>query len=200
MEGVGIVIQAGGESTRMGKDKALIPIQGMPMIEYIIRQIEDLGDELIIITNEPENYQQFGLPTYSDVIPNWGALGGLYSAIFHSSKEVCLILACDMPFVNRSLMEYIISLSPGYDAVIPRLDKQFSEPFRAVYRKSCLEPIKSSIEAGKRRVNSFFDQVDIRFVDGEEIAKFDPDAITFFNVNTPEELVEAERIAHSKWQ
>jgi molybdopterin-guanine dinucleotide biosynthesis protein A len=160
-----------------------------------------MGNETLIITNQPDDYRFLGLPLYSDVIPNWGALGGLYSAIYHAQSETCLVLACDMPFVNRSLLDHLIRLVPGHDAVIPRLNPNneatpdFAEPFRAVYRKSCLEPIKTAIDAGQRRVISFFDQVKIRFVERSEIELFDPKCLSFFNVNTPEDLSEGERLS-----
>lgn len=200
MKNVTLVLQAGGKSSRMGRDKALVPFRGMTMIEYILNQLKGLGKEIIVITNTPDEYRFLGLPLFADVIPDWGALGGLYSAIYHASNETSLVLACDMPFVNRALLEHLITLSTSHDAVIPHLDPTgnqmpaFAEPFRAVYRKSCLIPIEKAIKAGQRRVISFFPQIDIRFVDRQEIEFFDPDLQTFFNVNTPEDLLEAEKI------
>jgi molybdenum cofactor guanylyltransferase len=195
------VIQAGGKSSRMGHDKALVPFMGVTMIEYILEQVKEVGRETIIITNRQDGYRFLGLPLYPDVIPHLGALGGLYSAIYHAPQDACLVLACDMPFINRPLLEHIIALLPNFDAVIPRLDPAgngipvFAEPFRAVYHKSCLAPIKAAIDAKQRRVISFFDQVNIRFVDLDEIKQFDPGLRSFFNVNTPDDLVNAERMA-----
>lgn len=201
MQDLSIVLQAGGKSTRMGQDKALVPFIGTTLIEYILRQVTDLSDDILIITNNPENYRFLKLPLFPDVIPDWGALGGLCSAIYHAPQESCLVLACDMPFIHRPLLDHLLSLLPGHDAVIPRLDPTgtampaFAEPFRAVYRKTCLEPIKTAIDAGQRRVISFFDKVNIRFVEREEIEQFDPAFQSFFNVNTPENLAEAKRMA-----
>ncbi len=191
-----VVIQAGGKSSRMGQDKALLPFRGTTMLEYILRQIEGLGEETLIITNTPQAYQPFGLPLFGDVIPDWGALGGLYSAIYHASHPYCLVLACDMPFINRPFLEHLVSLAPKHDAVVPRLGAgRFIEPFRAVYSKTCLQPIRAAIEAGHRKVISFFEQVDVRFVERVEIEPFDPQCRTFFNVNTPGDLAQAERMA-----
>ncbi len=191
-----VVIQAGGRSTRMGEDKALAPFRGMTLIEYILQQIGELGDETLIIANQPEAYERFGLPVKTDVIPDLGALGGLYSAIYHASHQRCLLLACDMPFVNRPLLDYLISLSSEYDIAIPRLKpEEFAEPFRAVYKKSCLPPIKNALDEGQRKLISFFGQMKVRYVDSSEIAQFDPQFRSFFNVNTPEDLAEAERMA-----
>ena len=195
-EKLSIVIQAGGKSSRMAQDKGLVEFRGMPLTQYILDQVQDLGDETIIISNHPESYQQFGLPIFADVIEGFGALGGLYSAIYHAAHEFCLVLAVDMPFINRPLLKHLLQLSPEHDAVIPRLKQtEFAEPFRAVYKKSCLEAIKSSIDGGRRKVISFFDEVDIRFVERAEVEKFDPKLKSFFNINTPQDLAEAERLA-----
>ena len=188
----------------MGRDKALVPFMGVTMIEYILEQVIEFGNDTIIITNRPDDYQFLGFPLYPDVIPNWGALGGLYSAIYYASQDVCLVLACDMPFINRPLLKYLIASLPGHDAVIPCLGPTgsegpvFAEPFRAVYRKTCLAPIKAAIDADQRRAISFFDKVNIRFVDHAEIKRFDPDARSFFNVNMPEDLVKAEQMAQGR--
>lgn len=182
----------------MGRDKGLVPFMGVPLTQYILDQIQGLGTETIIISNNPVAYAQFGLPVFEDVYKNVGALGGVYSALYHAKHEYCLLLACDMPFINRPLLDYLIELSPGYDAVIPRLQKkEFAEPFRAVYRKTCLRPIEKAIKSGDRRIIHFFDQVNIRFVDLPEIKRFDPQARSFFNINTPQDLAEAQRIASS---
>lgn len=194
-----VVIQAGGKSTRMSQDKGLVPFMGAPLTQYVLQQIDGLGDESIIISNRPESYKQFGLPIFEDIYKDVGALGGLYSAIYHASHEYCLVLACDMPFINRALLKYLLDLAPEHDAAIPRLNpKEFIEPFRAVYKKTCLEPIRNAIEGGQRRVISFFDQVDIRFVERAEVEKYDPGLKSFFNINTSEDLAEAERIANDQ--
>jgi molybdopterin-guanine dinucleotide biosynthesis protein A len=191
-----IVIQAGGKSTRMGQDKALMSFQNVTMVEYILQQVQPLGKRIILISNRPEEYSGFGFPVFSDIYPDIGALSGLYTAIYHSPADYCLLLACDMPFINLSLIEHLLSLAPDFDAVIPRIHpKEFAEPFRAVYNKSCLPSIEAAILSDQKRVKSFFDQVNIRFVDEPELRKFDSELFTFFNVNTPEDLIEAEKIA-----
>ena len=196
MHDFSIVLQAGGKSSRMGADKALVPFRGTILLGYILKQVRTLSDDLILISNRPADYARFGLPVFSDVYPDWGALGGLHAAIYHAPRDLCLVLACDMPFVNQAFLLHLLAESAGYDAVIPRLGPdRLAEPFRAVYRKSCLAPIEAAIAAGRRRANSFFEEVSARFVDENEILSFDPDLRTFFNVNTPEDLEIAERMA-----
>ncbi len=196
MSKLSVVLQAGGKSSRMGQDKALLPFMGTTMLGYILAQVKGLGDETLIITNQPQNYGDFVYLLFSDIIPDVGALGGLYSAICHAQYEYVLVLGCDMPFVNRSLLDYMLELAPDFDVVIPRLEPNgFAEPFRAIYKQSCLEPVKTAIDSGQRKVISFFDAVNVRYVEGDEIERFDPDYRSFFNVNTPEDFARAEQMA-----
>jgi len=197
--GLTIVIQAGGSSTRIGRDKGLIQFQGLPLVEYVLRQVDGLGDDRILISNQPEKYRQFGLPVYEDVLPGTGSLGGLYSAIYYAPQDYCLVLACDMPFVNRPLLEHMIGISTGFDAVVPNLGEgSYFEPFRAIYRKTCLHAIRNALDAGKRRMICFFDDVDVCVLEPEEIKRFDYDARSFFNINTQEDLEQAETLARQK--
>lgn len=199
MENFSVVIQAGGESRRMGRDKALVPFMGATLIEYILLQVRGMGNEIVIISNKPDDYFQFGHKVYSDVIKGVGALSGLYTAIHYASNDYCLILGCDMPFVHPELVKNMVEIAEGWDAVIPRLgERNKFEPFKAVYKKSCLGPIKTEIEKGNRKVLSFFDSVQIRYLERDEVEHFDPEFLSFFNVNTPEQLVEAEKIAERK--
>lgn len=165
-------------------------------MEYILGQVQDLGAEQIIISNKPEDYARFGLPVYRDVFLGKGALGGIYSAIFHATYKHILLLACDMPFINRELIGYLLGLADGHDVVVPVVKVgEFAEPFRAVYSKACLPAIQTALEQKKRRVISFFDDVDVRYVSPEEVHRFDPDERSFFNINTPEDLEKALKLA-----
>ncbi len=201
MTGFSVVINAGGKSSRMGMDKAFADIGGKRMIERIIEQTAGLGDQ-IIVTNTPEQYAFLGLPMVSDVLPDKGALGGVYTCIHAATQPYALVTACDLPFVNRPLLEYMMTLALGFDAVVPRIRplnaepdaKPEAEPLRAVYSKACLEPIRRAFDAGKMRVISFFPEVRLRWVEEGEIKKFDPELLTFLNCNTLEELEMVRRI------
>jgi molybdopterin-guanine dinucleotide biosynthesis protein A len=192
MENYSVVIQAGGQSRRMGADKGLLPFGEKTLIEYILAQVEGLGSEQIIISNKPGDYARFGLPVFTDVFPDMGALGGIYSAIFHAKYEHVLLLACDMPFVNLELVEYLLSLADDHDVVVPVAEEdEYVRPFRAVYAKTCLPAIEAALECGERKVISFFAQVDVHFVRPEQVHRFDPQERTFFNINTPQDLEKA---------
>ena len=189
-----VAILAGGRSSRMGTDKSFVQVLGRPLIEDILAQAGSVGDETLIVTNRPDDYAYLGVPLFTDVLPGKGALGGLYSALHSASRRHVLCIACDMPFVVRPLLDYLIQLMPTADAIVPRLAGE-AEPFRAIYRRDCLAPIRAALDAGQMRVISFFAEVRVRFVDDAEIDRFDPHHLSFFNVNTPDDLEQARRLA-----
>ncbi len=188
---VTVAIMAGGKSSRMGQDKAFVPFQGQPMIELVLGRVAGLGRETILITNKPEPFRYLGLPMFADVMPDCGPLGGIYTAVHHAAHPHTLVVACDMPWLNRNLLAYLLSLRRQADIIVPRWT-QFPEPLHAVYNKACLPPIKSHLEAGRFKIVRFYHQVQVRFVDKLEIAPFDGDGRSFANINTPQELRAAQ--------
>jgi len=192
-----IVIQAGGESSRMGQDKALMPFLGQPLIQRVLARVEKLGDEILVTTNHPDDYQFLGLRLVPDIIPGRGALGGLYTALSAASEPLVAVVACDMPFVSASLLaaERDLLSDPGLDAAIPKTGHG-TEPFHATYRCStCLPAVEWAIEAEKWRADAWYARASLRFLSPEEVRRYDPEEMAFWNVNTPEELEKAERIA-----
>ncbi len=190
-----LVIQAGGESRRMGADKALLPFLGQPLILRPLSRLAVVADEVLVTSNQPENYQFLGLTPIPDLLPGYGALGGLYTALSVASHPYVAVVACDMPFASPELFAVELALlrETGADAVIPRSDAG-TEPFHAVYRReTCLPHVRAALEAGKRRVDAWFSQVNIRYLEPAEFLPYDPDQLAFLNINTPEELTEAER-------
>lgn len=192
-----LVIQAGGESRRMGKDKALMPFLGKTLIERVIERLSGIADELLVTTNKPESYAFLGLLLAQDLIPGRGALGGLYTALSAASYPLVAVVACDMPFASASLLTFQrdLLLQLGFDAVIPRTAGG-TEPFHAIYdRASCLPAVQAAIQADKWRVDAWFARANVRLLAPEETHPHDPQGLAFWNVNTPEDLAEAETIA-----
>lgn len=192
--GLTVAILAGGRSSRMGTDKSFVRVLGRPLIEDILAQVDDLGAETLIVTNKPGDYGYLGVPLFGDVLPDKGALGGIYSAVYAATQPHVLCIACDMPFVVRPFLDYLIRLIPEGDAIVPRLAGE-AEPFRAIYARDCLGPIRAALDAGRMRVISFFPAVHVRYVEEAEIDRFDPRHLSFFNVNTPADLEQAQRLA-----
>lgn len=184
----------------MGQDKGLAPFLDRPLIQRVIERLAPIADQVIVTTNRPEAYAFLDLPLFPDVFPGRGALGGLYTALHAAGHPLAAVVACDMPFVNpalivaqRELLER--DISPALDAVIPRLDGGL-EPFHAVYRRdTCLPLIREAIEADKWRVDAWFSQAQMYFMGEPELRRYDPELLSFMNVNTPDELVQAEKLA-----
>ncbi len=192
-----LIVQAGGKSTRMGKDKALLPFLGRPLIERIINRVSSLGDELIVITNNVEDYQFLNLPLYPDVIPNRGALGGLYTALSVSAGSLVGVIGCDLPFVSAPLLEHLknILVETGADAALPSTEGGL-EPLHAVYRReTCLPIVKSAIEADMWKMIAWHAQADVHILSPRETRRYAPNPRTFWNLNTPEEFRVAEDVA-----
>lgn len=174
----------------MGTDKSFVLFEGRPMIETVLQTVDGLGDETLLITNKPDEYEHFGLPMVGDVYPDHGPLGGIFTAVHAASHPHTLVVACDMPWLNRPLLEYMISLRQSADVVVPRWEK-FPEPLHAIYSKVCLDPIEAKLKAKMLKITVFFGQVEVRFVERAEIEKFDEDGRSFANINSPQDLKEA---------
>jgi molybdopterin-guanine dinucleotide biosynthesis protein A len=177
----------------MGRDKALVPLAGKPLIQHVLDRVLGLGDDTLITTNRPQDYAHLGYRLVRDREPGAGALTGLYTALQAARHETVLVLACDMPFVSRTLLEHLLNRAAEADVVIPWRRGEY-EPLHAVYRRACLPAIEAALASEDRRVISFFPRVLVLKVEGAELERLDPDGRSFFNVNTPQDLVEAERL------
>jgi molybdopterin-guanine dinucleotide biosynthesis protein A len=200
MTNLTLAIMAGGKSSRMGTDKSFVQLLGKPMIEHLLEKVAGLGQsETILITNRPDEYHHLHLPMYGDVLPDKGSLGGIYTAIHHSHNPYTIVIACDMPFVNAQLLKYMISLCEGdsFDVIVPRVDG-YPEGLHAIYNKACLDPIRQRLDAEKLKVMGFYKDVRVRYLDEPEYQQFDSKGLSFYNVNTPQELEEARRLVERK--
>lgn len=128
-----------------------------------------------------------------DLYPGKGALGGIYTGLASADSFYSLVVGCDMPFLNRDLLCYFIELAPGFDAVVPRIDGMY-EPLHAVYSKGCLTSISELMKRSRLGISNLFDLVNTRYVDKEEIAKFDPQFLSFFNANTLADMKKAREL------
>ena len=179
---------AGGRSSRMGVDKSFAPLLGQPLISHVLARVAGLGDETILITNKPNDYAHLGLPMYEDIYRDKGPLGGFHAALTYARQPHVLIVACDMPWLQRPLLEHQISLRHTADIIVPRWEK-FPEPMHAIYSRACLPHIAHNLEIELLKLVAFYGRVATRYLDREEIAQFDPEGQSFRNINTPEDLV-----------
>jgi molybdopterin-guanine dinucleotide biosynthesis protein A len=155
--------------------------------------VRQLSEEVIIVGNEVDKYEELEAIVMTDVYPGKGALGGIYSGVKRASNTRSLVVACDMPFLNMSLLRYMEALAASYDVVIPRMGQQ-TEALHAIYSKGCLPFVERQLRRGDLRIIHFFPRVRVRYVEQEEIEIFDPQYLSFFNINTEADLEEAREI------
>lgn len=193
-----VVIQAGGQSSRMGEDKALKPFLGRPLIERVLERMSPIADETIVTTNRPADYAFLkNIRLVPDLKPGRGALGGLYTAVASASHPLVAVVACDMPFASPMFFETATRLmvEEEADVVIAKSDEGY-EPLHALYRReTCLPAIEAAIDADQWKVIAWFPQVRVRTLSPDEVNALDPSGLCFWNVNTPEEFAQAERLA-----
>lgn len=193
----------------MGEDKALKPFLGKPLIQRVIDRLSPIADELIVTTNRPEDYAFLDASTRPsdpsvrplrltpDLKPGRGALGGLYTAIASASHPMVAVVACDMPFASQRFFESAHSLmvKKEADVVIAKTDGGY-EPFHALYRRAtCLPAIEAAIGADLWKVIAWFPHVNVQILSPDDVRAFDPSGLCFWNVNTPEEFQQAEKLA-----
>lgn len=189
---VTVAILAGGHSRRMGMDKSFVLLDGKPLIQHVIERVSALNSGVMLITNSPEKYTRFDLPMHADVIPESGALGGLYTALTYCPTEYAVCVACDMPFLNPQLLQHLIDQRGGYQAVAPSVDGQI-EALHAVYSRSCLSVIRQQIDARQLRLSDLYSLLHAKLVDAADLRRIDPDLRSFVNLNTPDSLSHAQR-------
>ena len=191
--GVTGVILAGGKSSRYGKNKAFVEVGGVRLIERVIHVMRSVFPHLILITNTPHEYAYLQLPMYEDLIKDLGPLGGIFTGLEALSDDAGFFVACDMPFLNSQLVRHMVEVRDDFDAVVPRMDWK-KEALHALYRKRCLLKIKEMIDSREYQIIKFFNKIRTKYVDEDEILVFDPTLESFYNVNRPEELLNADKL------
>lgn len=190
-----VAIIAGGQSSRMGRDKAFLKLGGATLIERVMAASADLGQsETILIANQPDDYRHLGLPMYTDIYPGKGSLGGIYSALARATNPAALVLACDMPFIKTDLLRFMIAqFDKETDIVVPRV-KGYPQGMLAIYRKTCLAPIRARLDDNRLKIIGFYSEMRVTYLDEADYAPYDPEGRSFTNLNTPAELERARRL------
>lgn len=185
------IVLTGGKSLRMGCNKASLTIENKSLLERVISSIDALCNEIIIVSSPVNNLQKPGCNSkvriVNDIYPDKGPLAGIHAGLSASNSERSLVVACDMPFLQQDLLRYMIGISAEYDAVIPRIG-DFTEPLHAIYNKNCLAVIDELLNRGIRKISELFSLVKVRYLDEQEIHQYDPEGVSFFNINTKREL------------
>lgn len=190
------IILTGGKGTRLGnRNKAFIKLDKATIIEHIISRLKEASFEKIIICGHQPIDERPGVITIEDIIPYRGPLVGLYSGFVESKSFYNFVVAGDMPFLNINLIKYMKDKVGDADIVVPKTSKGI-EPLHAIYSKNCIEVIKQKIDDEKEThsLHSIFSELKIKYISEEEILRFSPPEIAFFNINTYHDLEEAKRL------
>jgi len=194
---ISCIILAGGKSIRLGHDKVIERLGNTTLLEKVVSRVDSFSQKIVIVTAEGKAFSQLAgnpkVKTVSDIFPGRGSLGGIYTGLVESDSFHNLVIAADMPFLNRELLAYMIGIADGFDYVIPRIGS-FYEPLHAIYSKNCISPIETMINRDRRVIIELFDYVKVKYVESEEIDRFDPEHLSFFNINTKKDLEMARKI------
>jgi len=176
------VMLAGGENKRFPYLKGFIEAGGRRIIESNIEILTSVTDSIVISTNTPEHYFYLGVPLIGDIITSAGPMSGIYSALYSTKSDAVFVSACDMPFLNKALIEYIIT-NADKEATVPVYNGK-AEPLFGVYSSALLQTMENMIEHGRTSMYHMLDEVDVKYIDEDEIRGIDPEGLSFININT----------------
>lgn len=194
------IILAGGKSSRLGRNKAIQVIEGKSLIQRVVDRLAIMSTEIIIVTARGEAVpfsSSVKTRTVADIYPGKGPLAGIYSGLTVSSSLRAIVVGCDTPFLSVSLLEYMTQICTAFDIVVP-LIKNEVEPLCAVYSKNCLAPIQQLLERDERQIIGFFDMVKVKYLEEDQINRFDPEHLSFFNINNQADLDSATKLLAKK--
>jgi len=187
------VILAGGSSRRYGLNKAFLEICGIRLIDRVIEEMKDIFKRLILVANEGGDYEYLGIPIVEDIVKGLGPIGGIYTGLMSISDQAGFFVACDMPFINRQFVRYMVDIKDNHAAVVPLVANEV-EPLHAIYAQSCLGPIRSLIESRRYQIKLVYDQIPVRYVKEDEIRRFCSPRRAFININTPDEFAKIQSL------
>jgi len=193
------VILAGGLSTRYGgQNKALLEVGGVRILDRLFEVFKQVFTEIIIVTNQPLDFLEWDALIVTDIFRARSSLTGIHTGLFHAGYPFAFFSACDTPFLKRDVIETILAeIEPADDVIVPRTS-QGLEPMCAAYSRRCLKPAEEHIRANKLKIQLALQKNRFKYVPEERLREKDPDLISFFNVNTPEDLARAEEIEAGK--
>ena len=195
---INCIVLAGGKALRLGRDKVLETVGNRSLLQRVILSLSLFKSGIIMVTATEQSLPQLidypKLKVVTDIYPGKGAMGGIYTGLTVSGSPYNLVVACDMPFLNQALLHYMMHLVGDFDLVMPRLGDKV-EPLHAIYSKDCLVPIENLLKQGSLSIIELLSLVRVRYVEAEEINRFDPKHLSFFNINTEADLKMARELA-----
>lgn len=183
-----VIINAGGQNSRMGFDKAFIDINGKPLIQCVIDNCRQEFEEIIIVTNSRDKYSNFkDVIIVQDQYKGIGPIGGLHAGLNAAQSEYVFLTACDMPFINFGLIKHMRNVVKGHDAALVDTNAGI-EPFHAFYNKSLIPRIEENVKMGRFSFYKLVKEADTKFIEEWIARKYSSNLDMFTNLNTPEEL------------
>ncbi len=196
---MGGFVLAGGKSSRMGRDKALLEVGGVSLVGRAVRLLQGVTGKPVIISSSPR-HGLAGVSVVADDFPGWGPLGGIATALRISETDWSLVIACDLPYLTKAWLDFLIerALKSGVDAVVP-MNQKGPEPLCAAYHKNAQQRILSAVEGGVHKVTESFDRLSVEYLEPNEWKAFASEGLLFKNINSPADYEEANRrlSAHS---
>ena len=191
------IILCGGKERRFGSNKAKAIVGGMALIDRVIERLLPVADQIIVVTapQKTDVLVEHQAELHTDEYTGRGPLGGIYTGLVAACHPYSIVVGCDMPFVNTSLLSYMVESADGYDAVIPRLGKNMLEPLHAVYHKACIPVMREALEKDNLSIYQITDRLKVRYVESVEYLKLDPEMYSFFNINYPDDVDKANQMA-----
>ncbi len=189
------IILSGGLNERMaGKNKALLSLGGQTILDRLCNTFQGLFDEVLLVTKDPVQYLSWDFMIVSDLFPLPSSLTGIHAGLFHASAPHAFITACDTPFLRPELIKALLDeLEPKWDVIMP-VTERGNQPLCAIYSKRCIKPIERQLQNGDPKILNFFPKVKVKEIPEAELRSVDPDLISFFNINTPEDLTASEQM------
>jgi len=195
MRPLSAIVLVGGRGRRMGGNKALLDVEGKPLVGWVLERLAEISDDVMIVARDAAPFEHLAARVVTDIYPDEGPLVGLHAGLRGARHPSALAVACDMPFLDLRLVRYMIVVGKAHDAVVP-LIRGLPEPLHAMYRVDrCLPAVEKALDAGCLKMTGFLSSVQVRYVQEHEVDLFDPAHLSFFNVNTPDDLRRGREMA-----
>src|SRR6266404_2140541 len=184
------VVLAGGKSSRMGRPKSLLLFDGEPLIVHIVRALKQMFAETIVVAAPEQELPDLPAILVRDEVAYQGPVGGIYYGLKAASGNLCFVTSCDVPFLNLALISHLTSQMSTHDVAVPYWENRF-QPLHAAYRTSVRPLLKEQLDRGELRPVYLFDKVRTCRIGEDEIRRFDPEGLSFLNMNTPDDYERA---------
>ncbi len=182
-------ILAGGRSSRMGRNKALLQLNGRTLIEHVVQAARSVTDNVFLVTNQPDEFAFLQLPMYPDIISNLGPIGGILTALHHCETRHCLILACDLPFITPDALTALVHRTGAHNRAVVLDVGRGPEPLCGIYPAAALAEVQARIDSGELKLQTLLDRLDVEVIEWHQ----DRERV-LFNVNTPDDFKAAEAL------